>query len=287
MPTIVILAAGLGSRFGGNKQLVEFGEKKLTLMEYNLINAVNAGFNRVVFVIRPEIELLLQEQILARLPQGLAVEVVMQTLDNLPENCSVAVNRTKPLGTAHALWCCRKLLNESFAVINADDFYGAQAFDILLKQAVKTPNEHLMVAYRVNNTLSEYGSVNRGLCRLSNNKYLEAIEECEDIIQHKEKIIGKISKENTTVELAEQSLVSMNCWLFNIDIFPIIKEELVSLMQNADDLKAECYLPNVVMSQILQHHKRVKVLQTSDQWFGLTYGQDSIEVDRKIDMLFC
>lgn len=283
MTTVVILAAGLGSRFGGNKQLVEVGVKKLTLMEYNLLNAMRAGFDRVIFVIRPEIADLLHQQVLSRLPKGLHYEIVLQTLDNLPENQSLSIERNKPLGTAHALWCCRKLLNESFVVINADDYYGAEAFQLLIKQSTKTPNEHLMVAYQLKNTLSEFGSVNRGLCQLDVENNLEKIEECESIIQGAEIITGKVEHGEKEIELDEDSLISMNCWLFNMDIFPLLTKEVINVIKYSNNPKAECYLPHAVMKQIVQEKKRVRVLQTSEQWFGLTYKQDCLLVDKKID----
>jgi NDP-sugar pyrophosphorylase family protein len=283
MPTVVILAAGLGSRFGGNKQLVEFGVKKLTLMEYNLLNAMKAGFNRVIFVIRPDIADVLHHQVLSRLPKGLLYEVVLQTLDNLPDNHSLLIERNKPLGTAHALWCCRKLLNENFAVINADDYYGEQAFKLLLEQSTKTPDYHLMVAYQLENTLSEFGSVNRGLCQIDIENNLEEIEECKNIVQRTEIITGEIEHANKEVELDKNCLISMNCWLFNMDIFPLLTQEILNLIKYENDSKAECYLPDVVMKQIVQEQKKVRVIQTTDQWLGLTYEQDCLLVDKKID----
>jgi len=285
MPSIVILAAGLGSRFGGDKQLVEFGCRKLTLMEYNLLNAVQAGFDRVIFVIRPELKDILHRQVLSRLPNALQYEIVLQTLDNVPAGCLVPKERSKPLGTAHALWCCRKLLTESFAVINADDYYGDQAFELLLIQANKTANYHLMVAYQLQNTLSEFGSVNRGLCQFSPEYNLEHIEECENISEHKDKITGKVSLDDKIIELDKNALISMNCWLFNTDIFPILTEEISQVLQQ-NKLNAECYLPNVVMKQIVQQQKNVMVLKTTEQWFGLTYQQDSQKVNEKVDAIF-
>ena len=285
MPSVVILAAGLGSRFGGDKQFVEFGNRKLTLMEYNLLNAVQAGFDRVLFVIRPELKDILRQQVLPRLPDTLQYEIVLQTLDNLPAGCLVPTERNKPLGTAHALWCCRKLLTKSFAVINADDYYGAQAFELLLTQANKTANHHLMVAYQLQNTLSEFGSVNRGLCKFSTENHLDNIEECENIIEHKDKITGKLSVDGKIIELDKDILISMNCWLFNTDIFPMLTEEISQVLQQ-NKLNAECYLPNVVMKQIVQQRKNVMVLKTTEQWFGLTYQQDSEKVSEKVDAIF-
>ena len=211
-------------------------------------------------------------------------EIVLQALDNLPAGCLVPAERTKPLGTAHALWCCHQMLTESFAVINADDYYGAQAFGLLLTQAKKTANHHLMVAYQLQNTLSEFGSVNRGLCQFNAEHNLEQIEECENIIQHKDKITGKLGVEGRVIELDKDTLISMNCWLFNTDIFPLLAKEIRQVLQH-NKLSAECYLPNVVMKQIVQQQKKVTVLKTSEQWFGLTYQQDCQSVSEKIDAI--
>ncbi len=289
MITLVILAAGLGSRFGGNKQLAEFGPLQLTLMEYNIINAAKAGFTRVIFVIRPELETLLRQQVICRLPEEVEYDFAFQSFDNLPTGCSIPPKRSKPLGTAHALWCCRQLIKKSFAVINADDFYGEQAFNILLKQAVNTPTDYLMVAYQLQNTLSDFGGVNRGLCQFNKQNYLTTIEECEQIKANEQAINGIISNTQQDIELAPHSLISMNCWFFTPDIFSALEQGIVNLLSSIEEnklvLNAECYLPAVVMEQIQTNNKKVKVLSSHDAWFGLTYPQDSKQVDEKVTAL--
>ncbi len=291
MTSIVILAAGLGSRFGGNKQLAEFGQQQLTIMEYNLINAVNAGFEQVVFVIRPELETQLKQQVIPRLPTGLTYAFVYQTFNDLPHGCSISSKRTKPLGTAHALWCCRNIINDSFAVINADDFYGNQAFKLLLQQARKTPEDYLMVAYQLQNTLSDFGGVNRGLCHINVQQHLTTIEECEKIAANGHEIQGVVSTTQETVQLAADTLISMNCWLFTTDIFNALEQAISRLLKPSSEslinINAECYLPAVVMQEIQQQDKVVTVLSTDDTWFGLTYPQDSKQVDEKVTALFC
>ena len=171
----------MGSRFGGDKQLATFGANKCTLMEYNLIHAANAGFDHVIFVIRPELEETFNQQVLPRLPEQLTYDLVHQIFDCLPDNHTISEERIKPLGTAHALWCCRNLLNESFAVINADDYYGKHAFQLFLQHSKIAINHHLMVAYQLENTISEFGGVNRGLCQISPENTLVKIEECETL----------------------------------------------------------------------------------------------------------
>ncbi len=290
MTSLVILAAGLGSRFGGNKQLAEFGQQQLTLMEYNLINAINACFDGVVFVIRPELEPLLKQQVIARLPVGLDYAIAYQTFEDLPATCAISSQRTKPLGTAHALWCCRHLIYDNFAVINADDFYGIKAFSLLIAQSKKTPTHYLMVAYQLQKTLSEFGGVNRGICQINQQSYLLAVDECEQIKADKEGISGILSKSQKPVQLTAECLISMNCWLFTTDIFEALEQALINLLTFSTNMQRnineECYLPNVVMQQIQQKSKQVKVLSTNDQWFGLTYPQDSIQVDEKVTVLF-
>lgn len=286
----MILAAGFGSRFGGNKQLTEFGAQQLTLMEYNLINAVAAGFTRVIFIIRPELEAELRRQVIARLPKELSYDIAFQTLSDLPQGCSLPTKRIKPLGTAHALWCCRHLLTESFAVINADDFYGKQAFQLLNQQTKTSPEHYLMVAYQLKNTLSDFGGVNRGLCQLDEQQYLTRIEECEQIIANDKEIDGIISRSQVAIKLAEDCLISMNCWYFTPKIFSALEQAVIDLLSTTsledNDMRAECYLPNVVMKQIQQQEVMVKVLSTSDSWFGVTYPQDSKVVAEKVTALF-
>jgi NDP-sugar pyrophosphorylase family protein len=288
--SLVILAAGLGSRFGGNKQLTEFGPKQLTLMEYNLINAVIAGFTRVIFVIRPELEAILKQQVITRLPNNIDYAFAYQSFDDLPKNCSVPTQRSKPLGTAHALWCCRHLVKQSFAVINADDFYGKKAFSILLQQAKKTPTDYLMVAYQLQNTLSDFGGVNRGLCQFDQQNYLTAIEECEQIKANGQGISGTLSSKQINIELMAKSLISMNCWFFTTDIFSALEQAISDMLSSVKDetanLKNECYLLTAVMQQIQQKNKKVKILSTDDSWFGVTYPQDSAQVGEKITALF-
>ncbi len=297
MNTLVILAAGLGSRFGGNKQLAEFSSAKLTLMECNICHAIDAGFTNVVFIIRPELKALISKQILPKLDNKIEVNFVEQNLNDLPKGVSLPENRTKPLGTAHAIWCCRNIIKGNFSVINADDYYGKSAFFLLLKNSENLSKSHLMVAFQLDKFLSEFGGVNRGFCKYDKNDLLLNIEECHDIkrvvnADGSQTIIGQFDHENKTVELAANSLTSMNCWGFTTDIFPALAahiSETISNYNNTDSSKNvnsfECYLPKVVMQQITKDNKEVKLLTSNDTWFGLTFPEDTKLVEKNIALL--
>jgi len=300
MSNLVILAAGLGSRFGGNKQLAEFSSANLTLMECNICHAIDAGFTKVIFIIRPELRILFTEQILPKLANKIEVIFVEQNINDLPKAVSLPQGRTKPLGTAHAIWCCRNDIDDNFAVINADDYYGVSAFKLLLKNSIDFPEHHLMVAFQLVKTLSEFGGVNRGFCQFDSNNLLLSIDECHDIKrvasnEHQQKITGRLDHQNEPCELEPLSLTSMNCWNFTADIFPALaayisetitnynKSEIEGASENVNGF--ECYLPTVVMQQIKQDNKRVKLLTSTDTWFGLTFPEDIELVEKNISSL--
>ncbi|NQZ22449.1 MAG: nucleotidyltransferase [Colwellia sp.] len=297
MNTLVILAAGLGSRFGGNKQLAEFSAAKLTLMECNICHAIDAGFTKVIFIIRAELRDLFTEQILPKLTNKIAVVFVEQKLNDLPLNIALPEGRTKPLGTAHAIWCCRNNIEGDFSVINADDYYGKNAFKLLLKNNQEFPEHHLMVAFQLEKTLSEFGGVNRGFCQFDRNNLLLSIDECHDIKRVKsddsqQKITGRLEHHNERCELDPLSLTSMNCWSFTLDILPALEAYIIDTINNynkeSDVNKVnafECYLPNVVMQQIAQQKKAVKLLTSNDLWFGLTFPDDIARVEKSITNL--
>jgi UTP-glucose-1-phosphate uridylyltransferase len=290
--TLVILAAGNGSRFGGAKQFTCFGKKQITLMEYNLYNAIDAGFTQVIFITQARQKTQLEQEVISRLPNSLSTDIVIQSLDVLPEGCHISPTRTKPLGTAHALWCAKDIISDNFAVINADDYYGRQAFNILKQQVEGSISNipcYSMVAYLVQNTLSDHGGVNRGLCEHNDKMQLKKVTEVENIRRstkdNKIAISGEISITKQIVPITNDTLVSMNCWAFNQGIFPAIKQELINIFTLKTDDKAECYLPTVVMSQLEQQQVNVDVLISQDDWFGVTYAADSVFVDSKIDQI--
>lgn len=296
MGVLVILAAGLGSRFGGNKQLAEFSSANLTLMECNICHAIDAGFTKVIFIIRPELRALFTEQVLPKLIDKIEVFFVEQNLNDLPWNISLPEGRTKPLGTAHAIWCCRNNIDGNFSVINADDYYGKSAFKLLLKNNRDFPEHHLMVAFQLEKTLSEFGGVNRGFCQFDRSNLLLSIDECHDIkrviADNRQIITGRLDHDIERIELDPLSLTSMNCWSFTLDIFPALEAYIIGTInnyaENSDINKVnnfECYLPNVVMHQIAQEQKEVKLLTSNDSWFGLTFPEDVELVERNISIL--
>ena len=289
MTTLVILAAGQGSRFGGPKQFSRFGSLNKTLMEYNICHAIDAGFKKIIFITQQIFKDRIANEIIAFLPQNINAIIIIQKIDDLPKQCIITANRNKPLGTAHAIWCIRDKITENFAVINADDYYGQSAFEQLITNSERYPNHHLIVTYLLEKTLSENGSVNRGFCTLSDENILKSVAEYQNIIKTPTTIQDKIQDtiQGTTGNqpaetLAADSLVSMNCWLFNPDIFNIIEQQLIQTFSCNVRPDKECYLPEVVMQQIVQESKKVKVLTSHDDWFGLTYTADSNTVSNNI-----
>jgi len=285
--SLVVLAAGLGSRFGGNKQLAQFGPEKLSLIECNICHAIDAGFTQVVFIIRPELEALFSKQISPKIEHKIAIRFCYQSLNLLPAGIKLPKSRSKPLGTAHAIWCCQDIINNNFAVINGDDYYGKSAFTALIEQHNKKNYSFAMVAYPLGKTLSHNGDVNRGLCQIDSQNRLTSIKEYIEIADHQGQITGKMSANTPSDNLSEKSLVSMNCWFFNTEIFPIlasfISEKITAVYANEN---GECYLPEAVMTAIRSNKKVVEVLTANDNWFGLTYPEDKTLVESKISELY-
>ncbi len=281
MTTLVILAAGQGSRFGSPKQFSRFGPLDKTLMEYNICHAIDAGFTKIIFITQQAFKLKIENDIISFLPKNVNFIVVTQDIHDLPGQCSVSKNRRKPLGTAHAVWCARAQITENFAVINADDYYGKSAFVQLIHNNKHYPDHHLIVAYHLEKTLSENGGVNRGFCTLSSDNLLTGVAEYQKIIKKATIIRGKMDNKPYEV-LPNSTLVSMNCWLFTTDVITMIEQQLICTFIDDLDLDNECYLPDVVMQQIVQTDKKIKVLTSHEDWFGLTYAADSNTVSESI-----
>lgn len=274
-PTLFILAAGMGSRYGGLKQLDSLGPGGETIMDYSVYDALRAGFGKIVFVIRHDFEQDFREKIVAKYEGHVPVEVVFQELDNLPEGYTRNPERSKPWGTGHAVLMGAEAIKEPFAVINADDYYGPEGFKLLadfLKDA-EGKNEYCMVGFKIENTLSENGGVSRGLCQVSPEGYLTGVEECHNIRFEDGKLMQ--TRAEGDVEFPVGASVSMNMWGFTPDYFDYsLKDFKEFLDKNQDELKAEFYIPTVVNNLIESGNVKLKVMQTPDKWFGVTYAAD-------------
>ncbi|MFI3248246.1 MAG: nucleotidyltransferase [Rikenellaceae bacterium] len=287
-PTLFVLAAGMGSRYGGLKQLDGVGPSGETIMDFSIFDAIRGGFGKVVFVIRKDFEPDFREKILTKYENHIPVELVFQAIDDLPEGFTAPEDRKKPWGTNHAVLMGKSVINEPFAVINADDFYGRDSFAVLgewLSNLENSKGTYCMVGYRVGNTLSESGSVARGVCETNEDRYLTDVVERTAI----ERIDGAISftDENDTVQtLEENTPVSMNMWGFTPDYFEyserIFKEFLAEEISNP---KSEFYIPVAINKLINSGEATVKVLDTTSKWFGVTYAQDRPDVVAKLQAL--
>ncbi|GHT74036.1 nucleotidyltransferase [Bacteroidia bacterium] len=288
-PTLLVLAAGMGSRYGGLKQLDGVGPSGETIMDYSIFDAVRGGFGKVVFVIRKDFEQDFRGKILKKYEHVVPVEIVFQSLDKLPEGFQLPETREKPWGTNHAVMMGKEVICEPFAVINADDFYGRESFKILgdyLQSVENKQNSYCMVGYRVGNTLSESGAVARGVCSTDSEDFLTSVVERTHIIRDTDGQIKYKDDNGDFVVLPENAPVSMNMWGFTPEYFDYSDELFVDfLLKNQDHLKAEFYIPSVVNHLIMNKEAEVKVLDTPSKWFGVTYANDRPTVVAKIQAL--
>jgi NDP-sugar pyrophosphorylase family protein len=284
--TLVVLAAGMGSRYGGLKQIDPVGPGGESLLDYSIHDARAAGFGRVVFVIRRDIEQEFREKIGARYSGRMPVDYVFQETDDLPGSFVCPHNRNKPWGTAHAVWCSRHTVATPFAVINADDFYGApayrQAADFLDHAApAASPATFALVGYRLDKTLSDHGTVARGICEVDSAGLLQKVEEMTQIGRRHD---GSIACGDRVLDGAAP--VSMNLWGFTPDVFPLFEESLGRFLQtNLGHEKAEHYIPSAVAETIVAGRATVQVLPTDSDWFGVTYREDKPRVVESIARL--
>lgn len=276
-PTLFVLAAGMGSRYGGLKQLDGLGPNGETIMDYSIYDAVNAGFGKLVFVIRKSFEDDFREKIVTKYEKKIPVELVFQELDMLPEGFTPHPDRVKPWGTNHAVMMGKEVIHEPFAVINADDFYGRESFHVLadyLYTLEKSENKYCMVGYRVGNTLSESGTVARGVCETDEDRNLTGVVERTQVMR----VDGKVSYKDENdqwVAIDDNTPVSMNMWGFTPDYFKYSDDYFVQfLKENAENLKAEYFIPLLVNHLIVNGKATVKVLDTPSGWFGVTYAED-------------
>lgn len=287
-PTLFVLAAGMGSRYGGLKQLDGVGPSGETIMDYSVYDAVKAGFGKVVFVIRKDFEQDFREKVASKYEHLIPVEIVFQAVDDLPEGFEAPAGRTKPWGTNHAVLMGRHVIKEPFAVINADDFYGRDSFEVLareLERMTGKENQYCMVGYRVGNTLSESGTVSRGVCQTDEKGYLTGVVE-RTAIQRVDGEIVFTDENGDKVVLEENTPVSMNMWGFTPDYFTHSVVAFTDfLKEHLQSEKGEYFIPTVVNDLINRGVSSCKVLDTTAKWFGVTYAEDRPGVVAKLEAL--
>lgn len=278
-PTLLVLAAGMGSRYGGLKQLDGVGPHGETIMDYSVYDAMRAGFGKVVFVIRHDFEDDFNTRVLSKYKNHIPVTVVYQETDSLPEGYTVPEDRTRPWGTGHAVMMGADAINEPFAVINADDFYGRNAFEVMadfLKDSENKQGRYCMVAFKVGNTMTENGSVSRGVCTVDDNNCLSSIVERRRIEfdgDHNPVFIDEETEQPNRLDATTP--VSMNLWGFTPDFFVHSQKEFKRFLDLfSNDNKREFYIPNVVDFLINNGKASVRVLTTDSRWFGVTYADD-------------
>lgn len=286
-PTLVIMAAGMGSRFGGLKQVEGLGPDGETLMEYAVFDALEAGFGKIVFVIRKNMETVFREVFNEKLLQHIPYELVFQELDDLPHNLKPPKTRLKPWGTAHAIWACRKAVQSPFALINADDFYGREAYQNIAEFFTKhtDPCVYALNAYQLDKTLSEFGGVNRGICQLDTKNHLIKVVEQLQLARNADGVVQQML-EDKTIEIDAKSPVSMNIWAFYPTVFQPFEKLLIDFLnKNLTDSQSEAFVPAFITALIEQQKVSVKVLTSHAQWFGITYPQDKILAKVKLQKM--
>ncbi len=289
-PTLLVLAAGMGSRYGGLKQIDPMGPNGETVLDYSVYDAIRAGFGRVVFIIREDFAQAFKDGIGARFADRIEVDYVFQRLDDLPDGYGVPDGREKPWGTAHAVRAARHAVNGHFAVINADDFYGRDAyqraatfFDSLPES---TTNEMALIGYPLENTLSDHGQVNRGICQIDPAGLLTNVEEYVSIDREADGHVRGNALDGERRIVAPGSLVSMNFWAFGPAFYQQLEEGFRRFLgEHGQQLKSECYIPTIVDQLIHSGHARCHVLRTTSLWFGVTYPADKPHVVESIRKL--
>ena len=290
-PTLLLLAAGMGSRYGGLKQLDGLGPNGETIMDYSIYDAIKAGFGKIVFVIRKDFEQEFREKILSKYEGHIPAELVFQSLDSLPEGFTPPEGRVKPWGTNHAVMMAAKAIHEPFCVINCDDFYNRDAYMVMGQFLSNLPegsaNSYAMVGFRVGNTLSENGTVARGICSKDDEGNLTTVVERTEIMRVNGPICYK-DEQGEWIPVEDNTPVSMNMWGFTPDYFEhseLYFKEFLSDPKNMTNLKAEFFIPLMVNKLINEKTATVKVLDTTSKWFGVTYSADRPSVVEKIQSL--
>lgn len=280
-PTLLILAAGMGSRYGGLKQIDPIGPNNEVLMDYSIYDAVTSGFDKIVFVIRKDFKKQFIENIGNKYNSVIKIEYAFQDLNDLPQGFNLPANRKKPWGTAHAVYAARNVIDAPFAMINADDFYGQNAFKTITEQLKQTEidsKQWCLVAYNLQNVLSESGAVNRAICEHENN-YLTSIVERLNIIKQQDHAVC----ENGNLKLSLNSPASVNLFGFTPKIFSLLENNLKEFLnKNIHNLNSEFFIPTQVNEYVSANQAKVKVLNTNSNWFGITYPEDKQIVQQKI-----
>ena len=284
-PTLVILAAGMASRYGSMKQVQSFGPAGETIMDYSIYDAIRAGFGKIVFIIRAQYAEQFQSLFEPKLKGKIETAYVFQELDTYTHHYSFPADRTKPWGTAHAVLCAQEQVQEPFAVINADDFYGRHAFEQAADflRAGCSPSTYAIVGYDLTATLSAHGTVNRGVCQLDNGMNLSSITERINIAR----VDGKVTCDDglLPITLAEDTKVSMNFWCFDPSFFAYTATQFSDfLQQHGQELKSEFFIP-LVADQFIKNGGIVKVVSTTATWFGVTYKEDAPHVQQRLEQL--
>lgn len=287
--TLVVMAAGVGSRYGGPKQLEPIGPHGETFSDYSVYDALKAGFEKAVFILSQEVEEAFRNLVGKRIERRCETEYVIQRLEDLPPGFAVPKGRKKPWGTAHAILCCKDVVDTPFAVVNADDFYGRGAFvamaRCLRELGEEDPLQGCLVAYRVEKTLSKHGPVTRGICEVDEGGYLVRIEERRGVQRVGERIVARDNGEE--IGIPSGTPVSMNMWGFTPAIFPELAARFPRFLEDhRDDIEtAEFLLPEVVGELVREGLMRVWVLPTDEQWFGITYREDREEARKRVQEL--
>ena len=286
--TLVVLAAGMGSRYGGLKQIDPMGPSGETILDYSVFDALRAGFSKVVFIIRPDFEADFRNNVSSKFEHLVDVEYAFQTLDKLPSGWSVPAGREKPWGTTHAILCAADVVKENFAVINADDFYGQESYAVLnneLSSVDSFANTFSMVGFTLRNTLSDHGSVARGVCTTSENGLLTHIDEMTNLSREGSGALYT-RDDGSVLSLTGDEPVSMNMWGFTPRLFDHLDRVFQEFLRTSGtELKSECFIPLTVGQLITEKHVTCKVLRSNSTWFGVTYKEDKEIVQGSIAAL--
>ncbi len=286
-PTLLILAAGMGSRFGGLKQVEPVGPNGEAIIDYTIYDAIRTGFGKVVFIIRESFAEAFKEKFDAKLKGKIEVEYVFQELDKLPKGFTLPEGREKPWGTAHAILVAKDVVKEPFCALNADDFYGKNGYKVMSDFLISSTDdsEFSMVGYQLKNTLSDFGSVSRGICSIDENQNLKKIVETVKIFKKGDAAIS-VEEDGSETPMTGNESASMNMWGFKPSIFNTIESKFVDFLKTEiDKPKSEMYIPSVVFEMIEENKVSVKVLEANSPWFGVTYKEDKPIVVEKINAL--